>query len=33
MVLLPSAGGTVKAPPLMEVLGGAVVMLETWQAA
>ena len=33
IVTLPRAGGTVKAPWLMIVPAGAVVMLRTWQAS
>src|SRR5215831_12723117 len=33
MTLLPSAGGTVKAPPFIDVPAGAVVILVTWQIA
>src|SRR5215472_3375273 len=33
MILLPRAGGTVKAPPFITVPAGAVVMLVTWQIA
>src|SRR5437868_14468866 len=31
MILLPNALGTVNAPPLMTVPGGAVVIEDTWQ--
>src|SRR6185503_7025661 len=33
MFLSPSAGGTVNAPPLITVPGGAVVIVRTWQTA
>ena len=33
MILLPSSGGTVKAPPLIRVPGGTVVIDVTWQIA